>query len=262
MLKPLLLIAHRGYSSEAPENTFAAFDLAIERGYRHIEFDVQLSRDGVPVIIHDETLERTTSGVGLVAEHSYAELAKLEAGSWFAESFADQRVPSLEDFLIAYKDSANLHLEIKSSEAELPQKIADLLVSTGWAPARGQRARYTALWRQRLVVSSYDRGQLLRSIKVMPKQVIHELLVKQVTDESLRWAAANGMRSYHPEGNDITPELVRRARKLKLHVGAWWLTRQGQDARSLAPAGVRYAYVDAPHLHRREPLLLKNWLLP
>jgi len=95
MLKPLLLIAHRGYSSEAPENTFAAFDLAIERGYRHIEFDVQLSRDGVPVIIHDETLERTTSGVGLVAEHSYAELAKLEAGSWFAESFADQRVPSL-----------------------------------------------------------------------------------------------------------------------------------------------------------------------
>jgi len=257
MFKRLQLIAHRGYSSEAPENTFAAFDLAIERGYWDIEFDVQMTSDGVPVIIHDETLERTTNGVGLVAEHTYAELAKLDAGSWFAESFADQRIPSLEDFLKSYEGIANLHLEIKSFETALPQKIAKLFVSTGWTPT-SQRSRYTVPWQKKLVVSSYDRGQLLRSIKAMPKQVIHELLVVQVTDESLQWAADNGMRSYHPDGKDITPELVRRAHKLKLHVGAWWLTRQEQDARSLAPAGVRYAYVDAPHLHRRRPLLPKK----
>jgi glycerophosphoryl diester phosphodiesterase len=253
MFKRVLLIAHRGYSSEAPENTFAAFDLAIARGYRDIEFDVQLSRDGVPVIIHDETLERTTNGAGLVAEHTIAELAKLDAGSWFAESFDDQRISSLEDFLDNYKGVANLHLEIKSSETELPRKIAELLVSTGWAPAMGLNLP----WRQRLVVSSYDRDQLLRSIKAMPTQVIYELLVEQVTDESLQWAAANGMRSYHPDGKDITPELVRKARKLKLHVGAWWCTREEQDIRPLSQAGVRYAYVDAPRLHRRQPLLQK-----
>jgi len=258
MFKRLLLIAHRGYSSEAPENTFAAFDLAIERGYWDIEFDVQLTSDGVPVIIHDETLERTTNGVGLVAEHTYAELAKLDAGSWFAESFAGQRIPSLEDFLKSYEGIANLHLEIKSSEAVLPQKIAKLFASTGWTRTLGQKSRYTTLWQKKLVVSSYDRGQLLRSIKAMPKQVIHELLVVQVTDESLQWAADNGMRSYHPDGKNITPELVRKARKLKLHVGAWWWSREEQDARTLSHIGVRYAYVDAPHLHRRRPLLLKK----
>jgi glycerophosphoryl diester phosphodiesterase len=257
MFKRLLLIAHRGYSSEAPENTFSAFDLAIERGYHDIELDVQLSRDGVPVIIHDETLERTTNGVGRVADHSYAELSKLDAGSWFAPSFADQRVPSLEDFLIFYKDTAYLHLEIKSSEAVLPRKIAELIISTGWAADRKEKTRhkFTASWHQKLAVSSYDRKQLLRSIKAMPEQIVHDLLVLEVTDESLQWAATNGMRSYYPDGKDITPELVLKAHKLYLRIGAWWWTRQEQDVRPLLHSGVYYALVDAPLLHRRNVLL-------
>ncbi len=260
MFRRLLLIAHRGYSSEAPENTFSAFDLAIERGYRDIEFDVQLSRDGVPVIIHDVTLERTTNGTGRVADMSYTELSKLDAGSWFSPSFANQRIPSLEDFLNSYKDIAYLHLEIKSTEAELPRHIADLMISTGWAVDRSRKARYrlTIPWRHRLVISSFDREQLLRSIEAMPDQTVHELLVDEVTDEGLQWAADNGMRGYNPDGKYITPELVRKARKLNLHVGAWWCSRQEQDVRSLSHTDVSYAYVDAPLSQRRSKVLLKR----
>lgn len=92
-------IAHRGASLAAPENTLAAFQLAIDSGYDYIELDVRLTRDGVPVIIHDRTLERTTGVAGYVHETDYADIRELDAGSWFAPEFADQRIPTLEEAL-------------------------------------------------------------------------------------------------------------------------------------------------------------------
>jgi glycerophosphoryl diester phosphodiesterase len=82
-----LIIGHRGASGEAPENTTAAFELALAQGADGIEFDVHLSRDGVPVVIHDARLNRTTSGTGRVRRHAAAALAMLDAGSWFNRKF-------------------------------------------------------------------------------------------------------------------------------------------------------------------------------
>ena len=81
--RPISIIAHRGASGDAPENTLAAFDLALAQGADGIEFDVHLSRDGVPVVIHDARLHRTTSGRGRVRQYTAAEMVKLDAGSWF-----------------------------------------------------------------------------------------------------------------------------------------------------------------------------------
>jgi len=90
-----LLVAHRGDLHEAPENTIAAFELALRNGADAIEIDVQITRDRVPVVLHDERLERTTNGTGRVRDRRWDELVVLDAGSWFDPDFARQHVPSL-----------------------------------------------------------------------------------------------------------------------------------------------------------------------
>ena len=96
-----IVCGHRGACGYAPENTFAAFKLALEQGAKWIEFDVQLSRDGVPVILHDDTLERTTDrgGPRAPAELSLSELKELDAGSWFSQDYAGERIPTLDEVL-------------------------------------------------------------------------------------------------------------------------------------------------------------------
>jgi glycerophosphoryl diester phosphodiesterase len=93
------IIAHRGASGEAPENTLAAFRRALAIGVDAVELDVHLSADGEPVIIHDPVLARTTDGSGLVSEHTTAALRRLDAGRWFAKPFAGERIPSLAEAL-------------------------------------------------------------------------------------------------------------------------------------------------------------------
>src|SRR5215204_6586712 len=91
-----LVVAHRGASAEAPENTLAAFRLALEQGAPAVECDVHLSADGSPVVIHDETVDRTTNGKGAVAALTRAALRGLDAGSWHGPGFAWEPIPTLE----------------------------------------------------------------------------------------------------------------------------------------------------------------------
>ncbi|MGE5339584.1 MAG: glycerophosphodiester phosphodiesterase [Gemmatimonadota bacterium] len=90
------VLAHRGGGALAPENTLAAIEVGLAHGFRAIEFDTRLAGDGVPVVIHDATLDRTTNGTGPVAAHSAAELGRLDAGSWCAPRFAGATVSTLE----------------------------------------------------------------------------------------------------------------------------------------------------------------------
>ncbi len=99
-------IAHRGASSYAPENTFAAYDMALAMGVDHIELDVHFTKDGHIVVIHDDTVDRTTDGSGHVVEHTLAELRSLDAGSWFAPQYAGERIraPGVGSMMIDVKD--------------------------------------------------------------------------------------------------------------------------------------------------------------
>src|SRR5262245_35511267 len=90
------IVGHRGGGTLAPENTLAGIRTAAQMGCGGVEFDVMLSADGVPVLIHDETLERTTNGHGSVATTAYASLASLDAGAWFDPRFRGERVPTLD----------------------------------------------------------------------------------------------------------------------------------------------------------------------
>jgi len=109
------IAAHRGISSLAPENTLAAFQKAGVMGCEWIEFDVQLTQDGIPVVIHDKTVKRCTNGNGIVSEMSLAELKLLDAGSWFSDAFSDEKIPTLEEVLLLAKQyhmSVNIELKI------------------------------------------------------------------------------------------------------------------------------------------------------
>lgn len=132
------LIAHRGGGALAPENTLAGLRMAAQHGYRGVEFDVMLSGDGTPILIHDETLERTTNGFGRVAETTDAELARLDAGSWHGAHFAGEPIPAFADAVelcLALGLWANVEIKpAHGAEAETGRKAA-ALAREMWAGA-------------------------------------------------------------------------------------------------------------------------------
>jgi glycerophosphoryl diester phosphodiesterase len=109
----VMVIAHRGFSGIAPENTLTAFKKAIDVGADMIELDVLLSKDGELVVIHDKTVNRTTNGKGKVCDFTLNELKKLDAGGWFKNHFTGEKIPSLEEVLDLAKNKILLNIEIK-----------------------------------------------------------------------------------------------------------------------------------------------------
>jgi glycerophosphoryl diester phosphodiesterase len=113
-LKLPRIIGHRGACGYAPENTLESIRTAADLGIKWVELDVKLTKDGVPVIFHDETLDRTTNGHGNVAETFYADLQNLEAGSWYSDGFAGIKIPTLEEAAELLIDlGLGLNLELK-----------------------------------------------------------------------------------------------------------------------------------------------------
>jgi len=114
------VIAHRGASDYAPENTLSAFAMAEEMGADWFELDCRLTRDNEVVVIHDDTLDRTTNGSGFVREASLHEIKQLDAGSWFEDKWRGERVPTLEQALAQSKWKIGVYIEIKNSANDDP----------------------------------------------------------------------------------------------------------------------------------------------
>ena len=201
-----MAIAHRGASSYAPENTFAAFDLAIAMGARHIELDVHFSSDGHLVVIHDDAVNRTTDGAGPVTGHSLAALTALDAGSWFDPRFKGERIPTLGAVLERYKGRAHVHVEIKGHSAGLAQKTADLVRARGVA---GQ-----------VTITSFQIAKLEETRAYAP-ELPTGWLVGQVSDASIAQARAMGLTQLCPRADTVTPELVSRLHAERFVVRAW-----------------------------------------
>lgn len=134
-----LVVAHRGASAQAPENTLAALDLALRVGAEMMEIDVQLTTDERIVVIHDPTLERTTNGHGEVSRCSFSELRQLDAGSWFAEAFKGERIPLLAEVFELIRGRACIDVEIKPPAAnenwrQRVSLIAEATTAAGMTP--------------------------------------------------------------------------------------------------------------------------------
>nr|WP_273545562.1 glycerophosphodiester phosphodiesterase family protein [Paenibacillus caui] len=123
------VVAHRGASGYTPENTMAAFDLAVSMGSDFIEFDVHMSKDGVPVVIHDETLDKTTDGSGYVKDFTLRELKALDAGSSFNAAYAGEKIPSLQEVMDRYSGKVGILIELKkpSLYPGIEEIVADIV---------------------------------------------------------------------------------------------------------------------------------------
>ena len=122
------VIAHKGASGIAPENTLAAFAMALEMGVDMVELDVRQTKDEEIVVIHDETLDRTTNGKGLVHDYTLEEIKQLDAGSWFDPEFSDQRVPTLKEVLDIIKGKCKVLIEIKHTDHPHYEDFAEKLI--------------------------------------------------------------------------------------------------------------------------------------
>ena len=129
----ILVMGHRGWDAEYPENTLVSFRAGLDLGIDIIEFDVMQSSDGVPVVIHDDTFERTTDGHGKVCASSFSELRKLDAGSWKNPRFKGEKIPTLEETLNLMLEypSVLLNVEVKDCTRDTALKCIDALKSFG-----------------------------------------------------------------------------------------------------------------------------------
>jgi glycerophosphoryl diester phosphodiesterase len=206
-----LIIAHRGASSYAPENTLAAFDLALQMGARHLELDVHLTRDDHLIVIHDDTVDRTTNGTGPVAGQTLAALQTLDAGAWFGEAFAGARIPTLADVLTRYRGRAHLHIERKGHTAHLPQRTVDLVRAHGMAPY--------------VTFTSFQHAHL-QTMRAYAPELPTGWLVGEISDAMIAQAHALGCAQLCPHASLVTPGLVQRLHAEGFVVRAWGVANE------------------------------------
>jgi len=228
----MLVIAHRGASGNAPENTMAAFRKAVALGATFIETDLHLSRDARFVAMHDATLNRTTNGHGAVHDMTLAELRKLDAGSWFGSEFVGERIPTLDEILeFSKKNDVVFYLEMKPAGS--------------WG---GEHALIGALRESgeipRAVVISFDTSIVLSLRKIEPTLMTGLLFDGQV-EKPIQKAVEIGARQLAVRGDLVTPALIAEARKNDLQVVCWTVNHPAH-MRMLIAAGVDGIMSDYP----------------
>lgn len=226
------VVAHRGASGHAPENTLAAYRRAVELSAKFIETDLQLSRDSRFVAIHDDTLERTTNGRGPVHKLTLAELRELDAGSWFGPQFAGERIPTLDEILRFSREfDVVFYLEIKFARA---WGVEHTLVG---ALREAQQAA-------RAVVLSFD-PSTLAALRRLDPTLMTGYLFDQPSAEVVGRALQVGARQLAPCGEVATPALVAEAHRFDLHVVTWTINEPAQ-MRAHVRAGVDGIMTDYP----------------
>lgn len=210
------VVAHRGASAEAPENTMAAFRRALEVGCDLLEFDCHLSRDGAVVVIHDDTLERTTNGQGWVADHTLEELRRLDAGSWFSSRFDAERIPSLDDVL-GWASSTPLVLSI---EIKQPTPVAGRPRYQDIEHAIAKVVRRHGFER-RVLVHSFDHPTVAAIRDDLPGVPTAVSFGGGTFLDPLVHARAARASGIHPWWAWASPEVCAPAHEAELHVHAW-----------------------------------------
>lgn len=242
------LIAHRGFSGRAPENTLAAFELALEFGAPMIEFDVTLSRDGEVVVIHDDTLDRTTTGKGPVSALTLAELRALDAGSWFSPAFAGQRIPTLAETLDLIGDRALVNIEIKE-EAVVPLRGMDpgpTCIEAQVARIVNERGPGQVA---RTIISSFEPLALARLLDLAPEIATAALYNSKLQTGHTPRAIlrSTGARCFNLSSREVTPAIVEACRAAGAPVFVYTVN-DAATFRRLAVMGVHGVFTDRPDI--------------
>lgn len=229
-----MVIAHRGWSGIYPENTMVAFRKAVELGCDGLETDVQLSSDGVPFLLHDETLDRTTTGAGYAKDLSYEELRRLDAGCKHGEVFKGETIPSLEELLeFVARSGVLVNLELKNSIFHYQGIEA---VTYAMVRRHGLESR--------VIISTFDHYSL-RACKSLDPAVKTGALYWDCLYEPYDYVKKLGADALHPEYHSLTRDIVERSHALDLEVNAYTVDDEA-DISLMIELGVDGIITDCP----------------
>jgi len=233
-----VIFAHRGASAHAPENTLAAFELALAQNADAIELDVKLSADGSPVVIHDPTVDRTTGSRGHVKDLSLQQLQALDAGGLFSEKFRGEKIPSLEEVFDAVGKRTFINVELTNygtPRDSLVETVCMLVKRFGL--------------QEHVLFSSFFPANLAKARAHLPEVPGGLLAFDGVLGA---WARSFGFnfgkyQALHPYLKDVTSQQVQRVHRLnrRIHV---WTVNAAEDMRRLFHWGVDGIFTDDPQL--------------
>lgn len=225
-----LVLAHRGARGIAPENTLIAFERAMAMGADGIELDVTLSADHVPVVIHDSTLDRTTSGSGPVHHQTLAQLQALDAGSWFGDEFRAARIPTLAEAidLVGRRGLINVELKAGQGSRGLPERVLAVI----------GRPRF-----EQVIISSFSPWLLRETRRLAP--LLRLGLLSVGPGGSLLRGLAGPVAAYHPPFAAIDAPFVSRAHAQGRQVNVWTVNETA-DIQTMINFGVDSIITDYP----------------
>ncbi len=220
-------IGHRGACGYAPENTLASMRKAIELGVDGFEFDIQLSKDNIPVVIHDATLERTTNGKGLVCDYTFQELQQLDAGN-------GEKIPSLKEVIEEFAYKTHLFIELKAENSVKP--VMELLKHS---------VETMNLSYERFFICSFNHQQIAEARSLIPEIRTCALLVG-IPVTLAQIAVEAGAYSLNPAIHHVNQALIDDAQKRGLKVMVWTVNEPMEiaHARSLKVDGIISNYPD------------------
>ena len=232
------IFAHRGASAHAPENTLAAFELALAQGADGIELDAKLSGDGHVVVIHDAKVDRTTDRQGRVKDISLAELRSLDAGGFFAEQYRGEKVPTLEEVFEVLGKRMFVNVELTNYNTpgdHLVESVCTLVKKCGL--------------QKQVLFSSFFASNLSKARGLLPEVPRGLLAFNGLLGV---WARSFGFafgryQALHPNLKDVTPQQVQRVHRLKRRVHVWTVNT-AEDMRRLFNWDVDGIFTDDPQL--------------
>ncbi|MEA4908131.1 MAG: glycerophosphodiester phosphodiesterase family protein [Anaerolineaceae bacterium] len=238
-LQPVFF-AHRGACAHAPENTLASFRTALEHGADAIELDAKLSADGQVVVIHDQSVDRTTGAHGLVGQLKLSELKALEAGSFFGEQFRGEPIPTLSEVFELVGKRMLINVEVTNYASpldDLPNQVVAEVKRHGLE--------------DNVLFSSFHPLNLIRIHNHMPKAPAAILCGEGKSWQAMRTWLGRLVSPHliHPYFSDVTPEFMREQQRLNRQVNVWTVN-QPEEMRRLYALGVHGIITDDPRLAR------------
>ena len=229
-----LIMAHRGASGYAPENTMAAFEKALEMGTEGIELDVHMTADGEIVVIHDHTVDRTSDGKGMVGALTLEEIREFDFGSWFDPKFKGQSIPTLRDVFELLEDwEGLLNIEVKSGPIFYPgieEKLVDMV----------KRSNF----RGRIIFSSFNHYSL-RDIMALDPAMEIGLLYMAGLVEPWKYARDLNAQALHPLYYNVVPELVAGCKENGIKLNPFTINEE-KEMEMVMRAGVDGLITDYP----------------
>ena len=232
--------AHRGFSGRYPENTMLAFKKAVEAGAEGIELDVHFTKDKELVIIHDETVDRTTDGTGRVVDFTYDELSKLDAHAAFKGQFDFQKIPTLREYFefVSGIDGFMTNIELKTGVYDYPgieKAVLELIDEFDL--------------RDRIIISSFNHFSVLRFKELAPDVKCGFLEESRIVGFA-QYTKKNGVEYVHPLHNTLDDQFFKEIRENGLGINTWTVNEE-EDMRRMIINGVDAIIGNYPDLGRK-----------